>query len=127
MYYFTIEYINIQLANLRNLKELFKRQENKRMSGISMREFCRASDRLLYAELTPLHQAAYEGNIFQVRHLLEAGADVDAQDSWSWTALHDAAIEGHAEIVKLLLAAKADPNKQDNEDYYTPLHEKRYR
>ena len=50
--------------------------------------------------LTPLHQAVLEENVDAVRLLIEHGADVNKQDSDSWTPLHAACAEGHTEIVR---------------------------
>ena len=59
---------------------------------------------------TPLHIAAYEGQIEMVGKLLEHHADVNATDKNNWTAVHCAAssanrTEGHLEIVEMLLRA----------------------
>lgn len=45
-----------------------------------------------------------------VKKFIEAGIDVNIQDSYKNTALHVAAQYGHGDIVKLLLDAGADPN-----------------
>ena len=50
-------------------------------------------------------RAAEGGRLDQVRALLAAGADVDAELSHGHTALMLAAGEGHVEIVKVLLVA----------------------
>jgi ankyrin repeat protein len=47
-----------------------------------------------------------------VELLLEAGADVNAQDGEYGTALHAASFRGREQIVKLLLKAGADVNAQ---------------
>jgi ankyrin repeat protein len=62
---------------------------------------------------TPLMAAARTGHLDAVRLLVEAGADVNAAETFQQeTALMWAAAEGHAEVVDALLAAGADPNRQ---------------
>ncbi len=56
-----------------------------------------------------------------VRLLLDAGADVNAQDSFYRTALQGAAYQGHSETVRLLLNAGADVNLRSI-IYGTALH-----
>lgn len=79
---------------------------------------------------TPLHFAAYRGQVELIRLLLDWGAKVDARNRWEWTplafAVRDLLPEGTAEAglshlpsgspeqrlaaVRALLAAGADPN-----------------
>jgi len=56
-----------------------------------------------------LPKAVQNGDIEQVRRLLDKGEDLDARDFWGNTALAHAAHLGHAAIVRLLLAKGADP------------------
>ena len=70
---------------------------------------------------TPLHVAQTPD---QVRALLEAGADVNAQDEFGRTSLHSHAVpfsatEDSLEIVELLLEAGADP-RIENESGEAP-------
>lgn len=59
---------------------------------------------------TPLH-AAVAGKRHEIVELLvEAGADVNAQDADGWTPLNLAAHEGVADTVSYLLANSADPS-----------------
>lgn len=70
---------------------------------------------------TPLHSAAWAGNIEVVNCLLTKGANPNCTNGMQQTPLHSAAVMGHAEVVSALLAAKANPNVLDLETY-TPLH-----
>ena len=55
--------------------------------------------------------AAAHGHKDTARALLDAGADVNAEDFTGWTALHAAAFNGDPEIVQLLLEHGAIPGK----------------
>jgi len=69
---------------------------------------------------TSLMVASARGNKDVVLALLEAGADVDIENSFGWTALMGAASYGRAEIQEILLDHKADPNAKFWNGY-TPL------
>lgn len=62
------------------------------------------------AGLTPLHQAALDGNVDAVELLVKHGANINKQDDDTWTPLHAACAEGHTDIVELLLRHGADSN-----------------
>lgn len=70
---------------------------------------------------TPLHAAAYTGNVDLTKLLISKKADVNARNDEGKTPLHTAAIYGQDEIIQLLLSAGADVNAKDNEGK-TPLH-----
>jgi ankyrin repeat protein len=55
-------------------------------------------------------EATRQGDIEQVHHLLEAGADINAKDGYGQTALMNAARDGHLELVRLLVERGADLN-----------------
>jgi ankyrin repeat protein len=61
-----------------------------------------------------LHVAAGNGNVSQVRWLLDAGAQPDSRDDQNRSAVHIAALLGHAESINLLLDAGADVDSKDN-------------
>lgn len=60
------------------------------------------------ATVYPLHEAAYNGDLVQVRQLLRRGADPTERDEDGATPLMEALQEGHTEICQLLLEAGAD-------------------
>ena len=63
---------------------------------------------------TPLHGAAWRGDIAPIRELVAAGADVHAQDDLGATALYWAARGGErADVIAALLDLGADPNIAD--------------
>lgn len=65
---------------------------------------------------TPLHCAVWKGQQQVVACLLDAGADVNAQngnDHWGTTPLHAAAHANQAAIAQMLIEHGADLNAQD--------------
>ncbi|MGI9338574.1 MAG: ankyrin repeat domain-containing protein [Gammaproteobacteria bacterium] len=71
--------------------------------------------------LSPLHQAAENGDVAEVKRLIDGGADVNTKSKKGWTPLHRAAIGGQTEIALALIKAGADIGTKDN-DGFTPLH-----
>ena len=67
-------------------------------------------------ELGQLHQAASEGNLEEIKRLLQTEhlILINVFDEMSHTPLMRAAIGGHVAAVKLLLAAGADVNAHDH-------------
>ena len=63
---------------------------------------------------TPLHQAARNSIVREVRQQLEQGADIDARDANGMTALHWAAINGCMDLAKLLVNRGADINARES-------------
>ena len=67
-------------------------------------------------EKTPLHSAAYYGDLEMVQVLLEYGVDVDAQSRNRHTPLDFASRNGHRNdprVARLLIAHGADPNSRN--------------
>ncbi|MFA5910863.1 MAG: ankyrin repeat domain-containing protein [Vicinamibacterales bacterium] len=76
---------------------------------------------------TPLHAAAWRGDVAAIRQLVKDGADVDASDDLGGTTLYWAARGGHPigphqcqgeaanrpEVIATLIALGANPNTQD--------------
>ena len=65
-------------------------------------------------EETPLHVAAYSGNLDIARRLLEAGADVDLRNRHEQTAVVPALTENHGDVVALLVAKGVDLKSLDD-------------
>jgi len=57
--------------------------------------------------------AAYQGDLSQLKRLLENGVSVNAADYDSRTPLHLSSCEGHSEVVQFLLARNAFVNARD--------------
>jgi ankyrin repeat protein len=74
---------------------------------------------------TPLHWAAWRGQVEAARALLEAGAEVNAHNNnthWGTTPLHAAAHGNQAAVAQVLLAHGADIRAK-NLNKRTPLQE----
>ena len=71
---------------------------------------------------TPLHLAAGYNNFEVAEHLLENGADVNAQDKGGLIPLHNASSYGHLDIAALLIKHNTVVNATDKWGF-TPLHE----
>ncbi|KAF8486727.1 hypothetical protein F5888DRAFT_1624592 [Russula emetica] len=75
-------------------------------------------------ESTPLHSAAYYGDLEMVQVLLDYGADVNSKNRGRSTPLDYASLNGHrddARVAQLLIAHRADPKTQGVKGN-TPLH-----
>ena len=70
---------------------------------------------------TELHIAALNGNADVTIRLIEAGADVNAQDVRGWTPIDIAVDKGHSDVVSALIKAGADINTVDDKER-TLLH-----
>ncbi len=89
---------NIQFSKLDQIVRSFSK-------GVTDRRTLYAVTRVrtvqcLFPGMTPLHQAALDGNLSAVKLLVGNGADVNKQDEDTWTALHAACAEGHAEVCR---------------------------
>eukprot|EP00930_Biecheleria_cincta_P052518 TRINITY_DN3775_c0_g1_i1.p1 TRINITY_DN3775_c0_g1~~TRINITY_DN3775_c0_g1_i1.p1 ORF type:complete len:195 (+),score=32.44 TRINITY_DN3775_c0_g1_i1:75-659(+) len=67
-----------------------------------------ANSKMLGGDVTPLMQAAHEGDLESVAKLLASEENVDQTDNFGWTALRFAARNGHADVVEALMAKGAD-------------------
>eukprot|EP00217_Crustomastix_stigmatica_P003260 CAMPEP_0183823224 /NCGR_PEP_ID=MMETSP0803_2-20130417/66033_1 /TAXON_ID=195967 /ORGANISM="Crustomastix stigmata, Strain CCMP3273" /LENGTH=2136 /DNA_ID=CAMNT_0026068117 /DNA_START=39 /DNA_END=6446 /DNA_ORIENTATION=+ len=66
-----------------------------------------------------LRLAAKQGDLKNVRQLVERNTDVDAYDERQWTPLHFASEAGHLQVVKFLSKALANVSCETH-DYETP-------
>lgn len=81
--------------------------------------------------ITPLMEAASNGDFKKVKALIAAGANVNARNKLGCTVLMYAtgaftfqvysAGNGHVNVIKALIAAGADVNAKDNDDGETAL------
>ena len=77
-----------------------------------LRQGHQADERFPLIGTRPLILAAAAGHSETVKLLLEAGADVNAEDCTGWTALHAGAYGGNVEVVSLLLQYGAVSNER---------------
>ncbi|CVK99139.1 uncharacterized protein FPRN_03770 [Fusarium proliferatum] len=63
---------------------------------------------------SPLHIAAWKGDLKASKELLLHGAEVESKDKNGLTALHYASCIGHKDVVELLLQNSAQPSLLDN-------------
>lgn len=98
-------------------KELFREEETAREDN-KYREEHTPNKKLLNAEL---HRASEKGDIEDMAHALNRGADINSQNKSGNTALHNAASRGDLEAVDFLLSYEADPNIT-NKSKETALH-----
>ena len=61
-----------------------------------------------------LRKACLDGNIEAVKQHIADGVDVNAPNTYGWTALYWASSRGHKEIVELLIANGADVNQRSD-------------
>ncbi len=73
----------------------------------------------------PLHEATRDGDLEQVRALIDAGADLDAQGDNGETALNAAILKGHVSVAGLLIDRGADLGAR-NRGGFTALHAAAY-
>lgn len=71
-------------------------------------------------DMTPLMEAAYDGNEEAVRLLLKMGANIKATGSGQNNALHCAAVNGNVNVANLLIDSKVEVNARSNKGE-TPL------
>ncbi|MET0536257.1 MAG: ankyrin repeat domain-containing protein [Steroidobacter sp.] len=62
---------------------------------------------------TPLHAAAWNGDVAQIESLIAGGADVNSTSSFGTTPLHSAAVRNQLQAVKALLQRGARVDARD--------------
>jgi ankyrin repeat protein len=66
-------------------------------------------------KVAALHAAVAGGQIEVVQHVLEAGADPNAQQQAGFRAIHEAGVKANRALAELLLAHGADPSLPNDE------------
>jgi len=101
----TTLYIAVKDGNLSEVRKLLKNGANPNIRCAH--------------NLTPLHHAAYWGEVRILELLIKNGANVNTDNGGGrgWTPLHSAAISGglkkRREVIEILIKNKADLNKKD--------------
>ncbi len=85
------------------------------------RELLKLNNRLLNIVYTGESLVHAGGRIRLIKKVLEAGANVNYQDDYGWTALMLASENGYIEAVRALLEAGANVNLQNKKSRYTAL------
>ena len=114
-------------ANKRQEEELFdaiRNQYSYTVRGILKTHI--SPDCKNYNGWTPLMLAAYYGEIKTVEFVLQAGADINAQDQKEWTAIMFAARHGKGYALDKLLQAGANPNLQNDKGWTALMMAARY-
>ncbi|MES2504219.1 MAG: ankyrin repeat domain-containing protein [Myxococcota bacterium] len=81
---------------------------------------------------TPMHIAAYQGDISMIKYLASKGADLNARDAPKGrTPLHVAAaqshwLSGYQDVINTLIELGADVHAVDNDKKQTALHRAAY-
>ncbi|GEM_PF-3750602 len=83
--------------------------------------FLRHWRHMIFGRVTPLHDAATQGDVARAKDLLDQGAEVNARDKRGFTPLHLAATADNSDLAELLLRYSADVNIGDR-NCWTPLH-----
>lgn len=65
--------------------------------------------------ITPLHNAAWKGNLCTIKKLIQAGAEISARSASGFTPLHSAASAGKTSSSEFLILAGADLMIEDKE------------
>ncbi|KAM6928312.1 serine/threonine-protein phosphatase 6 regulatory ankyrin repeat subunit C-like [Xenentodon cancila] len=110
---------------LRNIKDqspliqaIFSRNAEDVTSLLDHNEDVNAQDQ---EQSTPLHAAAYLGDVYVMELLISSGAKINSKDQGMLTPLHRAAASRNERAVELLLKHKAEVNARDK-FWHTPLH-----
>jgi ankyrin repeat protein len=85
---------------------------NAVVEAVAMGALINANDRFGHS---PLHYAAYRGNVYIVDYLLSNGGDPNARGNHLSTPLHSAAWGKHLDVVQLLLEDGAEVDAQTDE------------
>ena len=111
----------VKAGDVERVKGLFKLHPEWVNDRTSLTYYHPGIDAVLFANLTPLHEAAIFGQENVAEVLLANRADVNAKDIGGDTPLHMAALYGFEKVAEVLLANKADVNAKDVNGN-TPLH-----
>lgn len=59
---------------------------------------------------TALVEAGFDGEVDEIKELMEKGYHIESRDGRKHTALSEAACQGHSNVIEFLVSVGADPN-----------------
>ena len=75
-----------------------------------------------FSSAEPLNDAAKEGDLDEVKRLIEKGANIEVRDVSKSTPLYNAVDRGNKDVVEFLILKGANVNVNCTAVNYTPLH-----
>ncbi len=98
----------LTLASMAVIKIIETKKTNSNSSSDEVAVACGV--KMVKRNQKKMCEAAFEGDLDEVKSWLEKGYDLESKDAHDHTSLSEAAAKGHIEVVEYLLDQGADPN-----------------